>query len=433
MDILFNTISQQAVKHKLNMLPSQPKRATMRKLSLPQPQKPVNRVEGSNSNSGKLIDININADSYKHYISLLQESIDEQDQRNDTQMILIKHVTKQYSQQLEDCGYEEGTLHNLMAKIPKSNSELTVKNQWSVFCLQIKKMAEQIGNLSSEVERINNQRMQFDHRLSYLETLTKGIVTQTDYRSDTMQFEEKLLNKTSKAMEQMLEELNKSKDYFDTKTVEFQDIVNKTEMKTICKIQDWEDLLQQRVSKYYLDNLLKSLQDRMDKNIERSSDRNIVRMDYVHKEMLSKFTYLEQQALEDRKQCLEKENLFTFKKDTESLQKHVTAIENKIHEYNTEYDDTLSEFKKSILDFNKRVTEVAKNLSNINKEHQDLSNAAQIASGAQELLNKCSIKLEAADKDLKKINKILEIKTNNDEFYKQIQRKMDRQEVSTHS
>jgi F0F1-type ATP synthase alpha subunit len=99
-------------------------------------------------------------------------------------------------------------------------------------------MAEQIGNLSSEVERINNQRMQFDHRLSYLETLTKGIVTQTDYRSDTMQFEEKLLNKTSKAMEQMLEELNKSKDYFDTKTVEFQDIVNKTEMKTICKIQD---------------------------------------------------------------------------------------------------------------------------------------------------------------------------------------------------
>jgi hypothetical protein len=128
-DILFNTISQQAVKHKLNMLPSQPKRATMRKLSLPQPQKPVNRVEGSNSNSGKLIDININADSYKHYISLLQESIDEQDQRNDTQMILIKHVTKQYSQQLEDCGYEEGTLHNLMAKIPKSNSELTVKNQ----------------------------------------------------------------------------------------------------------------------------------------------------------------------------------------------------------------------------------------------------------------------------------------------------------------
>lgn len=101
-----------------------------------------------------------------------------------------------------------------------------------------------------------------------------------------------------------------------------------------------------------------------------------------------------------------------------------------MHEFNTEYDDTLSDFKKSIIDFNKRVTEVSKNLSNITKEHEDLSNAAHIAAGAQDLLNVCSMKLETTDKELKKILKTLETKINNDDFYKLIQKKMDRQEVN---
>lgn len=101
-----------------------------------------------------------------------------------------------------------------------------------------------------------------------------------------------------------------------------------------------------------------------------------------------------------------------------------------MHEFNTEYDDTLTEFKKSIIDFNKRVTEVSKNLSNITKEHEDLSNAAHIAAGAQDLLNVCSMKLETTDKELKKILKTLDSKIDNDDFYKLIQKKMDRQEVS---
>jgi hypothetical protein len=75
--------------------------------------------------------------------------------------------------------------------------------------------------------------MQFDHRLTYLESVAKNIVTQAEYRNDTIKFEEKLLNKTAKAVESMLEELGKNKDYLDQKLVEFQDKINNSEMKTI--------------------------------------------------------------------------------------------------------------------------------------------------------------------------------------------------------
>jgi hypothetical protein len=355
--------------------------------------------------------------------------LDYQDQKIDSQMSILKHVTKNFTQTLEDCGYEEGTLHNIMLKLPKTNSELAIKNQSSVFWNQLKKMTEQIKNLIWEVENVNNQRMQFDHRLTYLESVAKNIVTQAEYRNDTIKFEEKLLNKTAKAVESMLEELGKNKDYLDQKLVEFQDKINNSEMKTIWKIQDWEDLLKQRVSQHYLDNLLNNLNDKLLKHVERTSDRNIMRMDQVHKELTSKFNYIEKQMEEDRKVNLERENLFTFKKDTDSLKKHLLTLESKVHDYNTEHDDTLSDFKKNILDFNKRLTDVAKNLSSITKEHEDLSNAASIASAAQDLLNQCNFKLETTDKEIKKLQKILEIKVNSDEFYKQIQRKMDRQEV----
>jgi hypothetical protein len=66
-------------------------------------------------------------------ISTLQDSLDYQDQKIDSQMSILKHVTKNFTQTLEDCGYEEGTLHNIMLKLPKTNSELAIKNQSSVF------------------------------------------------------------------------------------------------------------------------------------------------------------------------------------------------------------------------------------------------------------------------------------------------------------
>ena len=40
------------------------------------------------------------------------------------------------------------------------------------------------------------------------------------------------------------------------------------------------------------------------------------------------------------------------------------------------------------------------------------------------------MKLETTDKEIIKIHKNLETKISNNDFYKQIQRKMDRQEVS---
>lgn len=179
-----------------------------------------------------------------------------------------------------------------------------------------------------------------------------------------------------------------------------------------------------------MDTLLKSRDDKFTKLVERAADRNMMRLDNIHKELQAKNKFIEDQLEEDRKQNLDRERFFAFKKDTESLQKHIQAVETKMLEYNQEYDDTLSDFKKNIIEFNKRVTEVSKNLSNITKEHDDLSNAAQMASSAQELLNTCSLKLNMTDNDIKKIHKILETKIDSDEFYKLVQKKMDRQEVT---
>ena len=91
---------------------------------------------------------------------------------------------------------------------------------------------------------------------------------------------------------------------------------------------------------------------------------------------------------EDRTENLKRENLFTFKTDSEKLQKHLISIETKMNEFSTEFEDTLADFKKNIIDFNKRVTEVSKGLSTMTQEHEDLSNAANIAADAQTLLNK---------------------------------------------
>lgn len=80
-------------------------------------------------------------------------------------------------------------------------------------------------------------------------------------------------------------------------------------------------------------------------DIAKASDRNIARMDHVYKELSAKIKYLENQQTEDRSETLKRENLFTFKTDTENVQRQVLKLENRVQEYNTEYDDTLSEFK----------------------------------------------------------------------------------------
>ena len=154
-----------------------------------------------------------------------------------------------------------------------------------------------------------------------------------------------------------------------------------------------------------------------------------MRLDHIYKDLIAKFKYIDNQIAEDRKHSLEKEAMFTVKTDTDSLNKQVISLRNNFNENNVYYDDQMSEFKKNLIDFNKRITDSHKLITSITQEHQDLANAAHIASNAQELLNECTMKLDTTDKDIKRIFKTLENKTDNDEFFKQIQRKMDRQEV----
>ena len=74
------------------------------------------------------------------------------------------------------------------------------------------------------------------------------------------------MNKTAKAIDSILEELGRQKEYVDQKVVEFVDKINKTEIKTIDKIQDWEDLLKQRVSENYLETMMKNKEERINQS-----------------------------------------------------------------------------------------------------------------------------------------------------------------------
>lgn len=54
--------------------------------------------------------------------------------------------------------------------------------------MQLQKLSEEIKNLTCDVENIDSQRKQFDYRLAYLENVAKNIVTQTEYREDTLRY-----------------------------------------------------------------------------------------------------------------------------------------------------------------------------------------------------------------------------------------------------
>jgi hypothetical protein len=201
-------------------------------------------------------------------------------------------------------------------------------------------------------------------------------------------------------------------------------------MKTVCKIKDCEELLKQRVSENYLEWQLKARDENINKTIEKLNDKSIMRLDHIYKDLIAKFRYIDNQIAEDRKHGLEKEAMFAVKTDTDSLNRQIVSLRNSLHENSAFNDTQMAEFKKNLIDFDKRINESHKMIVTITQENQDLSNAAHIASNAQMLLNECTLKLDTTDKEIKHIFRILENKTDNDEFFKQVQRKMDRQEVS---
>lgn len=269
----------------------------------------------------------------------------------------------------------------------------------------------------------------FDYRLSYVENSIKHIVTQTDYREDLLAIETKLQSKFDKALELVQRDIDLQKDAISIKSAEFQEVVNQNEMKTLLKIKDCEEMLKHRISENYLEKQLKSRDEKLHKSIEKSSDKNLLRLDYVYKDLMAKHKYLDNLIAENNKQTLDRETYFAFKVDVDNVNHNHLALKAKVNEFNVQFEDALTDFKKNVMDFNKRVTEMHKTITTITKEHEDLTNAAHIAASAQDLLNECTIKLDTTDKEIKRINRTLENKTDNDEFFKQIQRKMDRQEV----
>ena len=87
----------------------------------------------------------------------------------------------------------------------------------------------------SDIEQLDNYRKEFDHRITYLESVCKNVVIQGEYRNDIVssilifenityqvKLEERLMNKTAKAIDGVHEELGNQKDYIDQKTTEFQ-------------------------------------------------------------------------------------------------------------------------------------------------------------------------------------------------------------------
>ncbi|CAI2386065.1 unnamed protein product [Moneuplotes crassus] len=382
------------------------------------------------TNKGSLIDIELNTDAFKSAISELSYSIETLNSELNAQKNLVKELVKS--------PYEKLSKMNYRAAIPMNPS---AKDYLNGYCTQIEQiMTELSAKLSKSTfptlrEDLDDLLLTKDtlsthhHRLNSLESQILQAVTQQEWRLSTLELSESVDSKLQKCTEQVYEETSQVRGYADEKVGEIQQRVAESEVKTVCKIRDCEVLLKQRVSEGYLDNMLRARDDRLNKVIERTSDRNILRMDTMYKELTAKDDSLDKQQSEDRKKTLERERLFAYKSDYDASHKHIQHLEKKINEFHSEYDDQLTDFKKSILEFNKRVTEVAKTLANIVKENEDLSNAAQMASAAQDLLNSCSIKLATTDKEMQKMHKIIETKIGNDDFYKTISKKMDRSEI----
>ena len=80
----------------------------------------------------------------------------------------------------------------------------------------------------------------------------------------------------------MHSELSKHKDYIDSTMSEMREVVNKNEMKTINKIKDWEAMLRERVSESYLEVLLKSRDERINKSQNKMGDMLSLRVEQVY-------------------------------------------------------------------------------------------------------------------------------------------------------
>ena len=163
------------------------------------------------TDNNKLIDIDINVDSFKKVISVLQRSLDDHEIKISRLNNIIRNTTRQYTSQLEDLGYEEGTLQKMSVNMESSNHEAIIRNQAQTFCLQLKSIIREMRDLKIEVEKIDNQKKQFDYRISYLESASKNIVTQTEYRLDTIKLEERVQAKANKSIDGVFEELTKQK------------------------------------------------------------------------------------------------------------------------------------------------------------------------------------------------------------------------------
>jgi hypothetical protein len=94
----------------------------------------------SPSSSDRLIDVHVNSDSFKKvilprifkspYIQNLEHSLRNQKTRVDMLEKIITNLSKRYSKQLEDLGYEKGTLAKLLDRVDKDE----ISNHLFLFC-----------------------------------------------------------------------------------------------------------------------------------------------------------------------------------------------------------------------------------------------------------------------------------------------------------
>lgn len=83
----------------------------------------------SPSSSDRLIDVHVNSDSFKKvilprifkspYIQNLEHSLRNQKAKIDMLEKIITNLSKRYSKQFEDLGYEKGTLNKLLERVDK--------------------------------------------------------------------------------------------------------------------------------------------------------------------------------------------------------------------------------------------------------------------------------------------------------------------------
>ena len=128
---------------------------------------------------------------------------------------------------------------------------------------------------------------------NHLASLDTSIDTKLDARVFKTK-KKKLNNKVIEYIDTRFTDFQSQIDTFshliDSKTKEFSSIVHETEVNTLWKIKDCENLLKTRISEKYVEDRLKMAKEDIKRDLGGMHEKNLERMEKIYKELGTKIT-----------------------------------------------------------------------------------------------------------------------------------------------